>query len=586
MKFMKKLLAVTLAFGVVLSGASLTTGEAATVKAAEEQKLKSVFSIDAGRKYFSKDQLKTIINKAYQNGYTDVQILLGNDALRFILDDMSMEVEGVSYSSEEVINAIKVGNNLYHNDPNGNVLTESEMNEILSYAKELNVGIIPVINGPGHMDGILNAMKELGIKNPEYSYGGKTSTRTIDLNNETAMAFNKTLLSKYVSYFSGKCEIFNFGCDEYANDIDSSKEGYYNGWSRLQGTGDYPKFVEYVNEVAGMIKDAGMTPLCFNDGIYYNNDDQFGTFDKDIIISYWTAGWWEFYVAKPSYLASKGHKILNTNDAWYWVLGNIDGKINGQGVPYPYNGVVEKIQTVSFRQIAGDKENTPIIGSMQAVWCDVPSVEHDMDRVLSLMDQFSEKHKDYLIRPADYTKVDAAISKIPSDLSIYTEETVNALNTAKDAVVRNKRVTEQEVVDGYADAIYAAIDALVYKTADYTKVDEAIAKAEALNKADYKDFSAVEKAIEAVKRDLDITKQEEVDAMAKAIEDAIAALEKKAPTTSGTTNGTTNGGNTTDGTSDTIKTGDTTNMTLWFMMLVVSAGLAGMFYARKRKENR
>ena len=116
--------------------------------------------------------------------------------------------------------------------------------------------------------------------------------------------------------------------------------------------------------------------------------------------------------------------------------------------------------------------------------------------------------------------------------------------------------------------------------------DEAIAKAEALNKADYKDFSAVEKAIEAVKRDLDITKQEEVDAMAKAIEDAIAALEKKAPTTSGTTNGTTNGGNTTDGTSDTIKTGDTTNMTLWFMMLVVSAGLAGMFYARKRKENR
>ena len=74
MKFMKKLLAVTLAFGIVLSGASLTTGEAATVKAAEEQNLKSVFSIDAGRKYFSVDQLKTIINKAYQNGYTDVQI--------------------------------------------------------------------------------------------------------------------------------------------------------------------------------------------------------------------------------------------------------------------------------------------------------------------------------------------------------------------------------------------------------------------------------------------------------------------------------------------------------------------------------
>lgn len=581
MKLFKKLLAVTLALGIVV-GAGVTTGEAATVKAAGQENLKSVFSIDAGRKYFSKDQLKQIISKAHANGYTDVQILLGNDALRFVLDDMSMDVEGVQYSSEDVVDAIKKGNNLYHNDPNGNVLTESEMNEILAHAEKLNIGIIPVINGPGHMDGILNAMKELGIKNPEYSYGGKTSTRTIDLNNETAMAFNKALLNKYISYFSGKCEIFNFGCDEYANDIDSSAEGYYNGWSRLQGTGDYPKFVKYVNDVAGMVENAGMTPLCFNDGIYYNNDDQFGTFDKDIIISYWTAGWWEFYVAKPSYLASKGHKILNTNDSWYWVLGNIDGKIDENSVPYAYNDTVKKIQEKKFTELAGKDQDAKIIGSMQAVWCDVPSVEHDMDRILGLMDMFSEKHSNYLIRPADYTKVDEAIAKIPSDLSVYTEETVNALNAAKDAVVRNKRVTEQAVVNGYAKEIEAAISGLTYKKADYSKVDEAIAKADKLNKVDYKDFSKVEAAIKAVKRDLDITKQAEVDAMAKAVEDAISALEKKASVS----NGNTNSGNTTGGTSDTIKTGDTTNMTLWFMMLVVSAGLAGIFYTRKRKENR
>lgn len=581
MKLFKKLLAVTLALGIVV-GAGVTTGEAATVKAAGQENLKSVFSIDAGRKYFSKDQLKQIISKAHANGYTDVQILLGNDALRFVLDDMSMDVEGVQYSSEDVVDAIKKGNNLYHNDPNGNVLTESELNEILAHAEKLNIGIIPVINGPGHMDGILNAMKELGIKNPEYSYGGKTSTRTIDLNNETAMAFNKALLNKYISYFSGKCEIFNFGCDEYANDIDSSAEGYYNGWSRLQGTGDYPKFVKYVNDVAGMVENAGMTPLCFNDGIYYNNDDQFGTFDKDIIISYWTAGWWEFYVAKPSYLASKGHKILNTNDSWYWVLGNIDGKIDENSVPYAYNDTVKKIQEKKFTELAGKDQDAKIIGSMQAVWCDVPSVEHDMDRILGLMDMFSEKHSNYLIRPADYTKVDEAIAKIPSDLSVYTEETVNALNAAKDAVVRNKRVTEQAVVNGYAKEIEAAISGLTYKKADYSKVDEAIAKADKLNKVDYKDFSKVEAAIKAVKRDLDITKQAEVDAMAKAVEDAISALEKKASVS----NGNTNSGNTTGGTSDTIKTGDTTNMTLWFMMLVVSAGLAGIFYTRKRKENR
>ena len=577
MKFMKKLLAVTLAFGIVLSGASLTTGEAATVKAAEEQNLKSVFSIDAGRKYFSVDQLKTIINKAYQNGYTDVQILLGNDALRFYLDDMSLEVNGTSYASDAVKNALTEGNNEYYKDPNGNALTQAEMDEVLAYAEYRGLNVIPVINSPGHMDSILTAMEKLGIENPQFD----GSIRTVDLNNDKAIAFTKALIGKYAKYFGNKgCEIFNLGCDEYANDKNTG------GWANLQKTGLYRKFVTYVNDLSAMVKKEGMKPMCFNDGVYYKSTEEFGTFDKDLIISYWTSGWWGYDVAKPIYFANKGHKILNTNDGWYWVIGNYDKAEHGNG--YIYDNAVKNIKEKDFTSVTGAKpgENIAIIGSMQAVWCDYPEEVYEEDKVLGLMDLFSTTHGKYLVRPADYTKVDEAIAKIPSDLSVYTEETVNALNTAKDAVVRNKRVTEQEVVDGYADAIYAAIDALVYKTADYTKVDEAIAKAEALNKADYKDFSAVEKAIKAVKRDLDITKQAEVDAMAKAIEDAIAALEKKAPTTSGTTNGTTNGGNTTDGTSDTIKTGDTTNMTLWFMMLVVSAGLAGMFYARNRKENR
>lgn len=574
---MKKLLAVTLAFGIVLGGTGLATGEATTVKAAENQNLKSVFSIDAGRKYFSTEQLKTIINKAYQNGYTDVQILLGNDALRLYLDDMSLEVNGTSYASDAVKNALTEGNNEYYKDPNGNALTQAEMDEVLAYAKERGLNIIPVINSPGHMDSILVAMEKLGIENPQFD----GSIRTVDLNNEKAIAFTKALIGKYAKYFGDKgCEIFNLGCDEYANDKNTG------GWANLQSTGLYSKFVTYVNDLSAMVKKEGMKPMCFNDGIYYKSTDKFGTFDKDLIISYWTSGWWGYDVAQPIYFTEKGHKILNTNDGWYWVIGNYTQEEHGNG--YIYDKAVKNIKEKDFTSVTGAKpeEKISLIGSMQCVWCDYPEETYEEEKVLGLMDQFSAKHKDYLVRPADYSKVDAAIARIPSDLSVYTEETVKAVNAAKDAVVRNKRVTEQAVVDGYADAINAAVKALVYKTADYSKVDAAIAKAEALNKADYKDFSAVEKAIKAVKRDLDITKQAEVDVMAKAIEDAIAALEKKVPATNGTTNGTTNGGNTTGGTSDSIKTGDTTNMTVWFMMLVVSAGLAGIFYARKRKENK
>ena len=129
--------------------------------------------------------------------------------------------------------------------------------------------------------------------------------------------------------------------------------------------------------------------------------------------------------------------------------------------------------------------------------------------------------------PADYSAVEAAMAAIPTDLTAYTDESVAALNTAVDGVVRGKAFVSQANVNAMAQAIEDAIAALQYKNADYTKVDAAIAKANALNKDNYKDFSAVETTVNAVVRDKNITEQSEVDAMAKAIEDAIAALQYK-----------------------------------------------------------
>ena len=128
--------------------------------------------------------------------------------------------------------------------------------------------------------------------------------------------------------------------------------------------------------------------------------------------------------------------------------------------------------------------------------------------------------------PADYSSVDAAIAKANA-LNKDNYKDFSAVETAVNAVARDKNITEQSEVDAMAAAIKDAIAALQYKNADYTKVDEAIAKANALNKDNYKDFSAVEAAVKAVVRDKNITEQSEVDAMAKAIEDAIAALEQK-----------------------------------------------------------
>lgn len=128
--------------------------------------------------------------------------------------------------------------------------------------------------------------------------------------------------------------------------------------------------------------------------------------------------------------------------------------------------------------------------------------------------------------PADYSSVDAAIAKANA-LEKDNYKDFSAVETAVNAVVRGKMLSEQADVDAMAQAIENAITALQYKDADYTKVDEAIAKANALNKDAYTNFTAVETAINAVVRDKNITEQDKVDAMAKAIEDAMAALVEK-----------------------------------------------------------
>ncbi len=128
--------------------------------------------------------------------------------------------------------------------------------------------------------------------------------------------------------------------------------------------------------------------------------------------------------------------------------------------------------------------------------------------------------------PANYSKVDEAIAKAEA-LNKDNYKDFTGVEAAVNAVVRDKNITEQSEVDAMAKAIEDAIAALQYKDADYTKVDAAIAKANALNKDNYKDFTGVEAAVKAVVRGKNITEQSEVDKMAKAIEDAINALVRR-----------------------------------------------------------
>ncbi len=316
----------------------------------------NIFFLDCGRKYYSVESIKKLIDNASATGFNYIQLAVGNDGLRFLLDDMELKVnDSTTYNSQQVKAAIQAGNVAYHNFDT-NELTQSEMDEIIGYANTKGMGVIPCVNTPGHMDAILDAAEEL--TGTTCSYSG--SARTIDVTNTTAVAFTQALLQKYITYFAGKgCQLFNMGADEYAND--KFKTGSM-GFGNLQNSGNYRYYVTYVNEVAAMIKKAGMKPMAFNDGIYFNNNTWSGTFDTDIIICYWSAGWSGYTPMPAATLAGKGFKLVNTHGDYYWVLGGNQCTAN-KAAQFNY---------LDFPRGEYDPSVTKSAGSMFCIWADKP----------------------------------------------------------------------------------------------------------------------------------------------------------------------------------------------------------------------
>lgn len=397
-KVLSMILVLVMLLGL-LSVSAFTTTNTTSSDSANSTEFMRIFHLDCGRKYFSVNQIKDLIDAASASNYTHVELAIGNNGLRFLLKDMSVTANRTTYSSEKVRTGIQKGNQAYYNAGNVNELTQSEMDTIIDYAKGKNISIIPLLNSPGHMDAIIDCMESLGMSNVAFSssrYG--TSARTIDLNNAQAVAFTQALVKKYVEYFAGKgCEYFNMGADEYAND----KLGEYTGsggagFGYLIDNDGYSEFITYVNNMATIIKNAGkstnMKPIAFNDGIYYNNNMTSGTFDKDIIVSYWTSGYPNYTPASASSLA-KYHKIINTSDAWYYVLGDANSS-------YTYNHAKSGVSGTAVTDVPGDNDPTPM-GCMLAFWCDTPRYEYsgnEITRVMTLIKTLAAKN------PAYFTK--------------------------------------------------------------------------------------------------------------------------------------------------------------------------------------
>ena len=426
-RLLSLILAVILMIGLLPISAFATSASAQAGEdkaATQDSEFLRIFHLDCGRKYFTVSEIEGIIDQLAENHFTHLQLAFGNNGFRFLLNDMSVKTSNKTYSSDDVKNAVTNGNATYSNGKNtaSTMLSETDMDTIIAYAKGKDISIIPMLNTPGHMDALVSAMKERGV-------GTQRTDSEMSLTSDAQVEFIKALQQKYITYFASKgSKYYNLAADEYS-------------FSGLSDT-EYTAFAKYVNEVAKMVKDAQMTPLAYNDGFLYSGKTSSVSFDKDIVICYWAQG---TNYASVTELHNAGFKILNNNDAWYYVLGDYlyDIWSNGQ---WGYEDALKGIKSTPVTQAknVADKE-IPVVGSVLCCWCDGPSKSwaDSKDKVYDLIATMAKYNPDYftgkvkLSASDDATGVSVAVTgakgqkatvevkKITSDFTFDTEAHVS-----------------------------------------------------------------------------------------------------------------------------------------------------------------
>lgn len=353
MSRLKKGLALVLTLCMMLSLVPVITPSA---KAGSTDDFYKIVHVDAGRKYFSPENLKKIIDNAAAAGFNQVELYLSdNQGFRFALDDMNVTTStGNTYDLTPALGDGYSDGSKYP-DGSGKYLTQSEMTDIISYAAGKGIDIVPCINVPGHMGAILEEFTQ-------FKYSGSNSS--INLENAEAVAFALAITEKYATYFESQgVKYYNLGADEYANDLSTM------GFQGLYTSGKYQKFVDFLNSAAQIVINHKMTPRAFNDGIYYNEDNTYSV-NPAIQVCYWSCGWGGYNLASAQYLVNQGMDVINTHGDYYWVLGNTSWQCSADKA--------SQFDYTSFQYRTGTTGNGTIsnpAGAMFCIWCDVGNAD-------------------------------------------------------------------------------------------------------------------------------------------------------------------------------------------------------------------
>ena len=340
-----------------------------------------IFHLDCGRKYFTVQQIKDIINQLAANHYTHIELAFGNDGFRFLLDDMAIPGY-TTFTSEQVKSAIHVGNQGYYS-ADATELTESEMNTIIAYANGKGIGVIPMIDVPGHTNALVTAMQQLKVSVSVFTSNENSAgyeTKAFDVSTPETVEFVKAFVKKYIDYFAEKgCAYFNIAADECGYDNFSSDQ--------------YTALADMLKYFADYIDGCRMKMIMFNDG-FRSNGTLLGllkSYKDKIIVSYWTHSGYQ----KAETIANEGFKVINTHNKWYYVAGN-----EGSGW-YGYKWALANMANDNTGEgnysdctvcDSGYKTST---GCMVAFWCDNPGATVNYSNLKTYIETLPKQNPNY-----------------------------------------------------------------------------------------------------------------------------------------------------------------------------------------------
>ena len=332
----------------------------------------------------------------------------------------------------------------------GEYITEEQMAEIITYANEKDIEIVPLLNSPGHFGAVLCAADKAD-KNYRYQRNGK-GTNSLNIADPEARAFGLAVVKKYAEWFKEKgCDTFNIGADEFAND---------DGIMGFNKFGDemWSYFDSYINKLYDMLTGLDYTTVrMFNDGVNYGG--RTGNISEDIQICYWSSGWDGYDVASASELASQ-YSLINTNGEYYFVL-KTDQYDDTIKMKYRSEEECLSFDNESFM---GDDTVSSSAGSMFCIWCDEPknaTQEEIMEAVKGPM-------------TAVAYKMQGGESGTGLSYEVFKTYGANAdvSYTKEEDIYLNVGGTQQRIVDGNVTSSTSTDESIASVETEYTPFSE------------------------------------------------------------------------------------------------------------------